>query len=198
MGVNPGNAAAHVPFLSLSGVVPGFDYCSWEGSAGITAQPNTSWQIFNALDEEAILPASLSEPLWIVATSFDLSVAFQGAVGARLKLATSAGDSNPYVSQSKAVDGGGFLQIEDNIRSTQPPFSAIQITSPQTFRLYLVGGAALIPAPASPTVITNPSPIPLTTVRVPIRIEFLRRSEAPDRVDLSPIQNRQDLGLPLI
>jgi hypothetical protein len=192
-----GNHSATVPATRVEGVIPGFDTCTWYGSAAISAVPATSWQIFNGRDEEATIFASATDPVWIAATFFDLKEAFQGTPGSRLKLGTTPGDTATYISRSAAVDSGGFLQQEDNIRSQAQPFQLVQITAPVTFRLYLEnGGTGLIPAPPSPTVTGNPAPIPLKSIRVPVRIDFLRRSTAPEAVDVSALQSRFDLGLP--
>lgn len=198
-----GNYSAGVPYGKSQGAVPGFDFCWWEGTAVISATPATSWKIENVLNQEILLPATVAKPIWLFATYFDIPIAFQGTPGDRLKVGIFLGDVAPHASNSLPVDAGGFLQIQDNICCTAEPFVFAKLTAATTLKLWLhnnnaaPGGTGLIPTPASPTVIVNPAPIPPPSIRIPIRVEYLMRSQAPDATDISPQQQRQDLGLPL-
>jgi hypothetical protein len=201
--INAGNYSPTAPTARVAGVVPGFDLCSFFGSVGINSAPATSWEIVNARDEKAAFVASAASPIWLVATYFDLGSVFQGTVGDRLKVATTLADAAAYTATSLPVDSGGFLQVQDNICCTAEPFVFTKFTANFSLKLWLHNnngaptGTGLQPMITAPAVVVTPAPIPVPTVRVPVRIEYLVRSEAPDSVDISPAMQRLDLGIPM-
>lgn len=203
MTILSGNYSAGVPYGRSQGILPGFDFCWLEGTAAISATPATSWAIETVLNQPMLLAATAANPIWLIASYFDLPVAFQGTTGDRLKVGATRADVSSYIANSLPVDAGGFLQIQDNITSVQEPFVFTKLTAATTLQLWLhtgngaPTGTGLIPSPPSPTVLINPAPIPPPTTRIPVRVEYLMRSTAPDATDISPEQSRKDLGLPL-
>lgn len=194
-----GQGVLHLP--------PGFVYQEFLGTAVVAAVvPQNTWDLYDYKDERCIIPASATDPAFIIGTDFSIEAPFLGTAGDRLKLGTTRADAAAYVSNSQPVDSNGFLQIQD-VQAPILPFAYTQITAPVEFKLYLhTGNGApagnLAPAQVSPIIVNPPSQVPVRHVRVACWIGWLRRKRVAHLqsgdVDISVAQQRLDLGIPYI